>query len=314
VGPRAPNFFIAENIPQLEADISEVYRFSRAAHELPIAVKQAFAGQGGAARFGATYSGMDAGQAEPSYDPKTVASARSWDYARLSYRHSTRPPSAASAPEMDGFDFVAVCDDLYERQNVIGEAFLEGLAEALGEPRDCFSRHFAAGDLGTIRLLSYPGSEDPHAAAADVGIAPHTDFEAFTLMQQTAPGLQFLVRGAEGRGAKDGGDAWLDAPAGPFAIIVGDVLERFTNGVLRATPHRVVRTEAPRMSIIRFNAVAPETLIAPLPAFVSAERPCTYTAVTMARHMEVTLANLEAGMGSWDAERQVSTSATRVYA
>ena len=28
--------------------------------------------------------------------------------------------------------------------------------------------------------------------ASDVGIAPHTDFEAFTLMHQDAPGLQLL--------------------------------------------------------------------------------------------------------------------------
>jgi hypothetical protein len=38
---------------------------------------------------------------------------------------------------------------------------------------------------------------------------------------------------------------WLDMPVrqGEFVIIVGDMLERYTNGVLRATPHRVRGTE-----------------------------------------------------------------------
>ena len=56
-------------------------------------------------------------------------------------------------------------------------------------------------------------------------------------------------------------------------VIVGDVLERLTNGVLRATPHRVKLTEHPRNSIIRFTALHPDTVVAPLPQFVSAERP-----------------------------------------
>ena len=62
-----------------------------------------------------------------------------------------------------------------------------------------------------------------------------------------------------------------------------------------------------------FNAVAPETLITPLPAFVSEVRPPSYTPVTMRRHMETTLGNLDLGLGSWDAQRQRSLSATYQY-
>ena len=107
--------------------------------------------------------------------------------------------------------------------------------------------------------------------------------------------------------------AWLNAPVGAQCVIIGDVLERFTNGVLHATPHRVVRMPQPRMSIIRFNAVSPETLIEPLPAFVSDERPCAYSAVTMQEHMDTTLRNLAKGLGSWDPIRLKSTSATYQY-
>ena len=315
VGPGSGGFFIADNVPKLadEPYLTDIYNFAATAHALPVEIKQRFLGQGGSARSGATYSGPDAGQMEHSYDPTTVATARSWDYARAPSPSGAGavPASPELVPAMpEPYDYVAVLDELYSLQNIVSAAVLEGVAEALGEPRNCFSRHIGHGDMGTIRLISYPGSDDPSAADADVGIAPHTDFEAFTLMHQTSPGLQFLHQSGEEDGSKD---EWVDAPVGSFCVIIGDVLERFTNGVLRATPHRVVRTAAPRMSLIRFNAVAPETVITPLPAFVSEERPPAYTSVTMRRHMETTLRNLDLGLGSWDAQRQRSISATYHY-
>merc|ERR1719161_3185394 len=141
------------------------------------------------------------------------------------------------------------------------------------------------GDFGTIRLLFYPGSpmlSASEAQTATAGISPHTDFEAFTLMHQDAPGLQFIPASGEG---------WVDAPVreGEFVVTVGDVLERFTNGVLRATPHRVVKTAHKRLSIIRFNAMNPETIIKPLPHFVTKERPAAHSWVSMGTHMETTM-------------------------
>jgi len=69
-----------------------------------------------------------------------------------------------------------------------------------------------------------------------------------------------------------------------------------------------------RSSIIRFNAFAPETVIQPLDQFVSAERPRAYSAVRMREHMETTMRNLEAGLGSWDPEHRRSRSASYEYA
>jgi isopenicillin N synthase-like dioxygenase len=62
------------------------------------------------------------------------------------------------------------------------------------------------------------------------------------------------------------------------------VLERLTNGVLRATPHRVALTEHPRNSIIRFTALHPDAIIAPLPQFVTSERPALYVLEPTPRH------------------------------
>merc|ERR1711862_1022053 len=112
-----------------------------------------------------------------------------------------------------------------------------------------------------------------------------------------------------------GGSDWVDAPVcpGEFVVFVGDMLERFTNGALKAAPHRVVRTPHRRSAIVRFLALHPDTLVAPLEEFVADGQPPAYTPVTMRRHMEVTMRELEEGKGSWDTLRDVSLSATRVY-
>ena len=94
------------------------------------------------------------------------------------------------------------------------------------------------------------------------------------------------------------------------------MLERVTNGVLRATPHRVLPPRpgaGPRNSIIRFNAVAAGAVCAPLPAFVTRARPARYAPVTMREHMDTTVRNLEAGRGGWDAATQTSTTARYEY-
>ena len=125
------------------------------------------------------------------------------------------------------------------------------------------------------------------------------------------------------------------------------MLERLTNGVLLATPHRVLPTAHPRASIIRFNAFGPNTVIAPHKAFCTPQRPARcalnsstasvpkapnndglrsqatcvrprspasrYTPVRMEEHMETTMRNLAEGRGSWDAEARRSRSATYRY-
>jgi isopenicillin N synthase-like dioxygenase len=166
------------------------------------------------------------------------------------------------------------------------------------------------GDLGTIRFIRYPPS-DPEPDPDARGISAHTDFEFFTLMHQDKPGLQFMLP----PGAGDEAGQWIDAPVRPesYVIIVGDMLERFTNGLLHATPHRVLPCPWQRHSIIRFVAVHPETLVEPMEQFITDARPRAYTAVTMHKHMETTLSNLAEGKGAWDMVTDRSITATYVY-
>uniref|UniRef100_A0A7R9VJY9 Fe2OG dioxygenase domain-containing protein n=1 Tax=Pseudictyota dubia TaxID=2749911 RepID=A0A7R9VJY9_9STRA len=323
---RTRGYFYAQNVSVLSEEyIKSVYDYSRRIHNLPVEVKSQYSQRDG---HGA-YSGLDIGQAELAYDPTTVSSVRAWDYSRTRFTlKKSDDPNQNRYPGSDLVepDYVSFMDDLYERQNKLGRALMVAFAECLELPSRTFLDMFTGlqdkdlkqggddveekknGDFGTIRLLSYPEMTSKEADKANMGISAHTDFEAFTLMHQDAPGLQFIPMSGEG---------WIDAPVRPgeFVVIVGDVLERFTNGVLKATPHRVVLTPHHRQSIIRFNAVTPDTIIAPLPEFVDDDNdnPSRYSPVTMRTHMETTMRNLEKGLGAWDHDKQISLTATYDY-
>jgi len=302
---RTRGYFYAKNVSVLDGPyIKSVYDYAKKIHALNVDVKRKFSQRDG---HGA-YSGLDIGQAELAYDPSTVASVRAWDYSRT--RFTLKKADDPNENRYPGEEIVSPCyvsfmDDLYERQNVLGKVLLTAFAESMNLPSDRFSRMFESGDFGTIRLLHYPPNED--AERVNVGISAHTDFEAFTLMHQDAAGLQFIPASGE--------SGWIDAPVHDdmFVVIVGDVLERFTNGELRATPHRVKMTPHTRRSIIRFNAVNADTLIEPMPEFVSETNPPKYTPVTMKRHMETTMRNLEEGKGAWCDKEQKSLTATYAY-
>ena len=83
-----------------------------------------------------------------------------------------------------------------------------------------------------LRLLHYPPT--PKKSADDLyGSAPHTDFGALTLLaQDETGGLQVQTPSGD----------WIDAPKidGTFMVNVGDMLNRFSNGFLKSTPHRVI--------------------------------------------------------------------------
>lgn len=287
-------FFYAAKCDALPAAyIASIYEYSRRAHALPPSVKDRFKQRGGTG----AYSGPDIGQPELNYEASTAApTVCGWDYSRVRFSlgsgqgpqvgGDTATGDARYPSATDGLSppFATVMDDLYERQNALGRVLLAGFEDALGlAPRaltDMFEGD-AEGDFGTIRLLHYPGAPRDGAvvgaggdatggrAGERTGIGAHTDFECFTLMHQNAPGLQLMPRVAGG-----GHGDWVDAPVreAEFIVIIGDMLERLTNGHLRATPHRVQLTEHERSSIIRFNGFAPETLVAPLSEFVSPER------------------------------------------
>ena len=107
-----------------------------------------------------------------------------------------------------------------------------------------------------LRILHYP-SQDSVIDPRRIGIGAHTDYELFTLLRSTAPGLEIMNESG----------LWVDAPPLPDAYVVniGDMLELWSGGEFVATTHRVRTVPQERYSFPLFFAVDYHTHITPMP-------------------------------------------------
>ncbi len=107
-----------------------------------------------------------------------------------------------------------------------------------------------------LRLLHYPHNAD---TVDRPGIGEHTDYECFTLLKPTAPGLEVF--------SPDGN--WIPVPYREDALVlnIGDLLELWTDGYYVATSHRVRQVKEERYAFPLFFTVDYETEVAPLEAF-----------------------------------------------
>lgn len=115
-------------------------------------------------------------------------------------------------------------------QRALAERLTRAIALAFDLDEAWFAPHFAR-PTTWLRLLHYP-PHPPEAPDDQFGSAPHTDYGFLTILaQDDSGGLQ--VRGNDGE--------WIDAAPvpGTFVVNVADILMRWTDGVLRSTPHRV---------------------------------------------------------------------------
>ena len=88
---------------------------------------------------------------------------------------------------------------------------------------------------------------------------------------------------------------WLDAPpqAGTFMMNVGQMLHQWSNGILRATPHRVInRSGRERYSVPFFFDPNVATVIDPLPSCVDTAHPRRFEPVVFGEYLR---AELQAG-------------------
>jgi isopenicillin N synthase-like dioxygenase len=160
--------------------------------------------------------------------------------------------------------FAAAVTAYYTAMLEVGMRLLGAFAVAIGEEPDTFCRH-ATKTPSQLRLVHYPYNPD----ASDVlGIGAHTDYECFTLLKPTAPGLEVM----------NGTGEWIDVPPvpGTFVVNIGDLLELWTNGAFVATSHRVRKVVEERYSFPLFFNVDYDTEVRPLPQFASGggvERP-----------------------------------------
>jgi isopenicillin N synthase-like dioxygenase len=162
-------------------------------------------------------------------------------------------------PELPGF--AQAVDAYYRATFEFGRVLLRGFAQAMGEQAEAFDG-WVRKPPSQLRLVHYPPNPDAKDA---LGIGAHTDYECFTLLYPTAPGLEVL----------NGAGEWIDAPPipGTYIINIGDMMELLTNGEFVATTHRVRKVKQERYSFPLFFSFDYHTQVAPLPRFVDAARP-----------------------------------------
>lgn len=124
-------------------------------------------------------------------------------------------------------------------------------------------RSWFAAPLTNMTLLHYPAT----AASSPAGIHAHKDTNVVTVLHPDPVGGLELRR-------TDG--SWFEAtaPAGALIVNVGEMLESWSGGELRATPHRVVnRSGLDRYSFPYFAVPNHDVVVEPLRACRPGYRP-----------------------------------------
>jgi isopenicillin N synthase-like dioxygenase len=162
-------------------------------------------------------------------------------------------------PDLPGFAEAVTA--YYSSAIEVGRLLLGAFAVALGESPAVFTS-VATRTPSQLRLIHYPHDGDAMDA---LGIGAHTDFECFTLLKPTAPGLEVMTEDGE----------WVDAPpiAGSLVLNIGDMLETWTNGTFVATSHRVRQVDEERYSFPLFVNVDYDTVVEPLEQFRTPGQP-----------------------------------------
>jgi len=174
-------------------------------------------------------------------------------------------------------DFSGFKDDVkayYDAVFALSNRLFRGFALALNLPEDSFTRQITT-PPSQLRLIHYPYNAS--APQDRPGIGAHTDYECFTILLPTAPGLEVM----------NGAGEWIDVPLvdGAFVINIGDMLEVLSNGNFVATSHRVRKVGEERYSFPLFCACDYDTVIAPLPALVDADKPSRYAPLSCGEHL-----------------------------
>ena len=164
----------------------------------------------------------------------------------------------------------------YSQISALGRLVCGALEQYLELPSGSMTNNMTK-PISQLRLLHYVRQQ--HIAdAKSVNMGAHTDYECLTLLHTRNAGLQVMT--AE--------DCWIDVPVDPqvFVVNIGDMLEAWSNGLLRSTPHRVLNLSPERFSMPYFVAANHDTVIRPFPELVSKGGPPKYRPFQAGAHLE----------------------------
>jgi len=164
--------------------------------------------------------------------------------------------------------------DYYDQAIALSHRLFQGFALALGLPENTFESILTS-PPSQLRLIHYPFNQiSPENRP---GIGAHTDYECFTILLPTAPGLEVL----------NGAGEWIDVPLidDAFVINIGDMLEILSNGHFVATSHRVRKVAEERYSFPLFCACDYDSVISPLAELINSDKPTRYSPLACGDHL-----------------------------
>ena len=151
--------------------------------------------------------------------------------------------------------FAESLQDYYLQSTDFALDLLCAIADSVGEDGSFFRDKFTR-PMALLRGNFYP-ERPAWVTDKDFGIVTHTDYGCLTLLATDgSPGLEVRKLG--------GGWIPVSAPPGEFVINFGDMLEIWTGGKIKATPHRVIGTSAERISVPLFFNPNHDSNVAPM--------------------------------------------------
>jgi isopenicillin N synthase-like dioxygenase len=177
-------------------------------------------------------------------------------------------------PDLPGFQSTVA--QYYAKISALGRLVCSALELHLGLPRGAMTDQMSK-PISQLRLLHYV-RQSALADHKSVNMGAHTDYECLTLLHTRNQGLQVMTRE----------DRWIDVPVDPavFVVNIGDMLEAWSNGLLRSTPHRVVNLAPERFSMPYFVAANHDTVIKPFAQLVPAGQTPNYEPFLAGAHLE----------------------------
>ncbi|WP_425307425.1 2-oxoglutarate and iron-dependent oxygenase domain-containing protein [Ammonicoccus fulvus] len=223
-------FFYLTGTGVTAAETAELVRLTEAFFALPLADKVAIEMVNSPHYRGYTQLGNETTRGEPDWreqidiGPERPALPRSEAEPWNLLQGPNQWPAAL--PELR-----PVIEAWQAKLEKVGLRLLREWAEALGQDRHVFDPAFATDPATLLKIVRYP-SADTLETTSTQGVGPHKDSGFLTLLYVPPgqPGLQVDYRGQ-----------WLEATPleGAFVVNIGEMLEVATNGLLKATVHRV---------------------------------------------------------------------------
>ncbi len=161
------------------------------------------------------YEAFNYGTDYAADDPEVIAGTRLFGQNRWAEGAPNLPAAALAYTDAMG---------------ALGKSLLPLWAEAFDLAPDYFAPFFTNAH-GYVRLIHYPPK--PDLALNEYGLGAHSDTCLMTFLpHENEPGIQVMDA--------DGQWFWPQTPADSIMVNFGQLLERWSNGFVRATPHRVI--------------------------------------------------------------------------